>query len=189
MLTRLSSASLKTFFVTSALVLLASGAWAADDSMCRAQATQLYNNCLAGAPTGGGDACRTQTRCEDLCLGGQRTCRVFDCKGIVVSSYNENCIPPAPQYICSSDFYENGTYVLPPEYDPQGSYCQSPGESTTEACTYTTEDGERACYNVTDTSNGGRKLVEKVCAPVYGAGYLSDIDLERMKAADARCDN
>lgn len=153
----------KKIFGLSFFFFFASGVVSAqgNDQLCRQRATQIYNDCLSGGSNNNDNsACRTQTRCEDLCVGGKRICRVFDCRGLILSDYEENCLVQAPTFSCSECALD--------QTDP-GNH-----------------NREKWCFKVWDLTNGQRKLVAKECTK-FEYDYSANDRCNDLKSSDARC--
>ncbi len=102
-------------------------------------------------------ACCPQIRCEELCLGAKRTCRVIDCDGQITNSFDEACAPPAPKYQCSGCEIES-------HEGPDGRI--------------------KVCYNIYNSADPAQPIVDTKCAFQWSPRSLNCLKERRQ---DSRC--
>jgi hypothetical protein len=151
-------------FIKFAIILCFTGSALAsgNEDQCRSAASVLFNNCMAGVVVGPDTACTPQTRCEDLCLGGKRVCRVFDCKGVISSQYNENCREQPRVYSCTE------------------CRAMKSGSDSYQLV-------EKQCYSVYDVTDGARTLLTEFCTDLINR-YDAQSECQNKKSNDLRCD-
>ena len=133
------------------------------EPICRQQSQRVYQDCMNGGSSGGGN-CPFQTVCEDLCIGGQKTCRVFDCNGLIFSTYTMNCIPQPQTYRCVACYEADELW-----------------DSYYQVYKY------KYCYKVYNTTNNALQLIDQPCTAYDFDRNYANHRCTTDFSADLRC--
>ena len=151
------------FFLCFVLLLTVREAYAQDPRVCEEQADRVYHSCMSGRsdPVD----CEFRTICDDVCSpGGEKTCRVFDCRGVLFSSYKMTCVPPRPQHACVRCYQESKVW-----------------DNYYQAYKY------RHCYKVYDTRDGARTVIDMPCSDFSYDNAFAKERCDVEYGADLRC--